>query len=504
MKALVRPTLVVTGFTMGAQLTALLAQAVIARFLGAGSETDALFAALTLPQYATNIISGAMGVVLIPVFMECRAKSGSEEAWRFATGILGTSFIVFSVIAALGVLFAEPLLRVAVPGLSDEARRMAAGLSLALWPFMVFSGVASILISLHQIEGRFTKAAVAPFIGAVVYLALLAVLVPRYGALGAATATTLNVAVQCAMLAHIVIQRSRFPLAFSHPGVVMLLGLIGPLLLSNVFIRSTIVIDRFLASDLPSGSISHLGYAFRVVSAAGVAVSAGLGAVLFPPLADAIARHDIARFRETASRSLRIAWLVVAPLMTISMALAPSAIELVFERGEFGAADSAAVGLLLRIYLLALISMSLATVTSRAIYALRATRLIALAGSIEAIAYLGYTYLLARTFGAPGIAAGFVIYYSISMLWQGVYLRQATGGTGGRRVTAALGATTALSAIAGAAAWGVTLLLGTAAGRVTAGGTTGVALYVAALAAARPRDAVDLWSLLRQTKPVSE
>lgn len=54
--------------------------------------------------------------------------------------------------------------------------------------------------------------------------------------------------------------------------------------------------------------------------------------------------------------------------------------------------------------------------------------------SIESVAYVLYTTILARFLGAVGVALGFVFLFNGSLLWQVIILRYKTGNSGGRTV----------------------------------------------------------------------
>jgi putative peptidoglycan lipid II flippase len=495
---LLRPAIVITGFTVGAQILALLSQTLIAANLGATTDADSLFAAMTLPQYVTAIFTGALSIVLIPAFVHRRAEQGEEVAWRFASDVVNATAVFLLALVALAMVFSRPLLTLVVPGLSAAALGKAAAVSLVVWPSVAASGLVAVLTSLHQVRSRFTWSSFVPLLGAAANLALLVLLASRYGVTGVAIAFTANLILQAALLANAFARGQYRPsLRLTDAGLREVARLAVPLVLSGAFARSTIVVDRFLASGLPAGTISHLGYAFRIVSALSIAISSGLGAVLFPPLSDAIARKEMAEFRELASRSVRTLWLVVAPVIAIGAAVTLPAVQLVFQRGAFTSQDAVAVAGLLQIYLVALVALALATITGPAMYALRATRFLAIMIAVESIAYVAYTFELARALGAPGIAWGFALYAVISIGWQSVYLRIATGGRGGRRIARSLATTTAWAGAAGVVAWLASLPVHSPLARVALGGACGLAAYLAALCITRPEEAKGVWKIVR-------
>jgi putative peptidoglycan lipid II flippase len=254
-----------------------------------------------------------------------------------------------------------------------------------------------------------------------------------------------------------------------------------PLLLSGIFNRWTPVIDRYLISGLPSGNIALLGYAYQIVQLGALLISSGIGTVIFPHLASSAANNNLAELRQTVSLSLRLMWLLVAPIITIGAVLAFPAVLLVFARGQFDIADATSVAALLRIYLLALGGMALGSLTGRSLYSLKATRLVAIGGVTQAIVYVGYTAVLVHIIGAAGAALGYVLLFNGSLLWQLLFIRRMIGGTGGRNIVTSFLRTGMAALIGGGTAWAVGSLTINPWLELAFGGLTGMVSYAAML-----------------------
>lgn len=474
--AAARQAALVSTFTLGAQMFALVAQVAFAVVFGASSRSDAFFAALALPLYVTTILVGSVSVVFVPILAEHRARAGAQGSTEVAAGALQLVSLSLSAVAVAGIAFAEPLIAWTVPGLDPEARALATELAVLLWPSVIGSALVALLSALWQIEGRFGWAAAVPLVGAGVNLGVLVALTPGIGVVGAAVAWTASSAVQVVLLAPILRRYWRAGLALSHPGVIALVSGLAPLALANVFIRASTLLERYLGSQLEPGELSQVSYASRIVAAVGIFVAAGPGAVLFVRLANDAAAGDRSRVAGTVSRGIRAIWLVVAPLVALMIALAEPAVRLALEHGAFSRADSLAVAALVRVYSLSVVAVALSAVTAHAIYALRATRLVAAVGAVEGIAYVIYTSLLAQRYGATGIALGFSIYYLGSVTWQLVYLRHATHAGGGGTARSFL-VTTAIAGACGLAAWVAGNGVEAPLPALVAGVAAGIALY---------------------------
>ncbi|WP_223182836.1 MULTISPECIES: murein biosynthesis integral membrane protein MurJ [unclassified Streptomyces] len=139
---------------------------------------------------------------------------------------------------------------------------------------------------------------------------------------------------------------------------VLVLGLIAPVVAFSLCRQSQTLIERFLASPLPAGAISHLNYAQKVAQLP-MAFSLMLCTVSFPTVARALAAGDAEAARRRVERDLLLAAVVVLVGASTVIATAPRIVELLFERGEFGRPDTLATGAVMRVYALGLLGQTM-------------------------------------------------------------------------------------------------------------------------------------------------
>ncbi|MEO8257198.1 MAG: lipid II flippase MurJ [Acidobacteriota bacterium] len=475
-----RQAAIVTFLSVAGQLVGLLTQVVIAGIFGARAEMDAFLAASTLPQYVVAVLLGALAVVFIPVFIDYDGSGRTGEAWRVASSVVTTTGLLLTALAIAGMLLAEPLIRITTPGLSPESLALAARVARIMWPGIAASGVVVLLIGVYHATGRFAWAALVPVLGAGLNLVLVLVTVRAWGVIGLAWAGVASMAFQAVLLWWGVAGQARIrpALDWRHPGVAQVVVLLWPLAVSSLLTRYTQLVDRYLASSLAEGAIAHLAYAFRLVTLVSLFLSTGIATVIFPRMALNSAVGDAAALRRTLSLGLRVMWLGVAPAIGLGVALSYPMITALIERGAFLATDTAAVSVLWRIYLVSMAAGCLGSVTGRAFYALKQTRTVAVIGVIEALAYVVYTPWLAARFGAAGVAAGYVLYLSLSVGWQLPLLRWRLGRGGGRLFCGSFARTGAAALIGGAAASAAAALVDTAWAQLVVGGCAGVLTYL--------------------------
>ena len=498
MKRLFKPTLLVTIFLILGQGLVFITQIVIAALFGADANMDAFLAASTVPKYLIAVLIGSLSMVFVPVFIDYMATSREDEAWEIASSVINLCFLLLVVLTVLGMVFPSVILRLIAPGLHETTHFLAVKIALITWPGILAIAIISLLISISQSQFRFGWPAAVPVIGAAASLLLTVVFSKLWGIVGLAVATTGGLVLQACLLLPIALRTGRYRLSLDwrHPGVVKVLTLFLPLLLVNLISKSTSIVERFLASSMSEGSISHLNYASNLSLAAILLISTGITTVIFPRMAVNVARNDMAGLKHSMSSGLRFMWLAVAPAMALGIALALPLVSAAFLRGQFNAADAVAVASLLKIYLLSLPGACLAGITGRSLYALKDTRIIAVIGSIESIAYLFYTYYLAHYFGTIGVAWGYVIFFNISLLWQLIVLRYKTGNTGGRTIISSFNRIGIAAVIAGIVTWGLSTLTTNILVQLILCGTAGVVVYVGAVFAFQLPEARVLWNTL--------
>jgi putative peptidoglycan lipid II flippase len=485
-----RSTIFITIFALASQVVRLFIQAVIASFFGATEYMDAYFAANTLPQFLLIVMVGTLGTVIIPIFVQNKSNGDETSAWKIANTVATVTGIILIVLALVGFVFAKPLLRISTPGLSEAGLSLAVVIARLVWPTIIATGLVTLFTGIFQAEEKFFWPAAIPLISACVNLGAVFVLAKPFGLIGVAIAAFLDITMQAVWLLALLLRKGKFrpQLALRHPGVRELYFLLIPLVASSLFTRWTPVLDRFLASQLSAGSISHLGYSYRLVAMISGLLSIGIPTVIYPRLALSAAQNDIASLRKTFSQGLRMMWLMVCPVTTIAISLSLPIVRILFERGLFNIADSTEVALLAKIYLLSVVGGCIGSVTGRVFYAMKATKLIAIVSVIESVLYAAYATILMKNFGAAGIASALAIYVDVSIVWQCAVLWFKLGKGRVRSLPASFLRTTVASVVAGLASYGTSVLISNPWLKTITGGIIGIAVLYAGLKIMRSDD----------------
>ncbi|MFG2262239.1 murein biosynthesis integral membrane protein MurJ [Streptomyces sp. NPDC048720] len=411
---LARAALVTASLSIAGSLLGLVRDQSLARLFGAGRDTDAFLVAWTVPEFAaTLLIEEGLAFALIPAFSAALARRAQgapgDPVRSLVAGSLPRLSLAFAAVGALLAAAAPQLVGVLAPGLPDPAlavdcTRLTATCVLSFG----FAGYCSAALRAH---GRYlAPAAIYVVYNAGIITAMYALgghWGVRSAAFGVAAGGFLMVAVQLPDLVRRLrdrqVTRAVSGDAAAVPPVDM--TLMATVLLFGLCRQSQVLIERFLASQLPAGAISHLNYAQKVAQIP-MMLSMMLCTVTFPVVARALADGDTERARTRVERDLAVAAGLVLLGAAAVLACAPQLIGFLFQGGAFTAADTAATADVMRVYALGLLGQTLTGVLVRSYFSAgRATwyPLAAMAAGIVVTSWIGAATIGA--WGVTGIAA---------------------------------------------------------------------------------------------------
>ncbi|MFF4654919.1 murein biosynthesis integral membrane protein MurJ [Streptomyces sp. NPDC001381] len=409
---LARAALVTAALSVAGSLLGLVRDQALARLFGAGSDTDAFLVAWTVPEFAaTLLIEDGLAFALIPAFsmaLARRAQGAPGDPVRaLVAGTLPRLTLAFAAIGALLAAVAPQLVGVLAPGLPDPA--LAVDCTRLTATCVVSFGLAGYCSAALRAHRRFVAPAaiyVAYNVGIVTGMfALGGLWGVRSAAAGVAVGGCLMVVVQLPSLLRQLRRRTPDGEAAGEEARPLDTALLVTVLLFALCRQSQVLIERFLASNLPAGAISHLNYAQKVAQMPMI-LSVMVCTVTFPVVARALAEGDTERARNRVERDLSLAACIVLPGTAAVVACAPQIIELLFQRGAFTAEDTAATAGVMRVYALGLLGQTLTGVLVRSYFSAGRGRWYpvgAMAAGIVVTSCLGA--LAVGPWGVYGIAA---------------------------------------------------------------------------------------------------
>ncbi len=347
-----------------------------ARF-GQSPELDAFLAAFRVPDTIFNLlVAGALASAFIPVFTGYLAKEREDEAWRVASTVLNAMLVLLVLLSAV-MWVAAPWVVPLFANFPDPAQ---VGLTVHLTRIMllspIFMGLSALFTGMLNSYRQFLAGATAPLVynAAIVAFALFAA--PFLGvdalAYGVVAGAALMWLVQ---VPELTFRRTRYSFSFDvgHAGVREIARLTGPRTLALGSVQFVLIVDTFLASRMPEGSLTALNYAFQLLMLPLGVFSIAISAAVFPTLSHYASLGQQVRMRRALQQAIRWILFLTLPTAIAMIVLRRPVVNLLFEYGRFGPAAREATQAAFFFYSLGLAGHALVQILARAYYASKDT-----------------------------------------------------------------------------------------------------------------------------------
>jgi putative peptidoglycan lipid II flippase len=415
-------TLLLVGFFMADKAIGLIRQVLIVRQFGLSRELDVFNVANNFPDLLFALISGgALAMAFIPVLTQTLTLEGRESAWRLFSRIANLAFLVTLGIAIVVGLLSEQMVQWQVgiaPGFERSQQVLVADLMrLNLIATIIFS-ISGLVMAGLQANQHFLLPAAAPIFYNFGQIFGALILAPAVGyRLGSIELPAYGMGVHglvygviIGAVLHLLIQ---FPglIKFHYrwqPGINLndkavrqVLSILGPRLLTMLFIQLIFIVRDNLASRLATGSVSALTYGWMFFQLPETLIGTAIGTAMLPSLAALAAKNDWEEFAHIIDRAVQTLIVLTIPVaFVISIGLG----GIISTAFHFTEAQTSLIMWVTRGYLLGLAGQSVLEVAVRSYYARKDAVTPLIAAAINLVVYSGFAILLSNFLGAVGIS----------------------------------------------------------------------------------------------------
>jgi len=396
----------------------------IASYFGARYFTDAFFLAQVIPVLGASLVTSALPLVFIPLFISEREKD-RESGERFASSVFwGIIFFVFifSLIIFLG---SAPITRLVAPGFSGEQLELTRRFLVSLLPLFLFQALAGFFTAYLQAQKHFFSPALAFSITNIPIILFIILFAHKIPFQSLVWGFNIGYFLQCITLLPVAIYFGFNPflsLNFFQPLVKRLLILILPVVIGSSLSYIDMLIARAVASSLGEGIISALNYSYRLMGVPLGLMAGSISIAVFPFMSSKASVDREALAKETM-RGLYASWLVALPIGVIFFVLSQPIIRIMFERGAFTPQATKITADMLAFFSLGIPAMTAWQIATRAFYALQDTITPLKVGFIQIAIDIALLLTLPRIMGYKGLPLATAISISIGflLLWNALY-----------------------------------------------------------------------------------
>jgi len=433
---------VVGAATLASRVGGFVRDLVIAYFFGAGPAADAFFVAFRIPNLLRRLFAeGALTIAFIPVFTEVLKQKGREEAYLLARSTFGILALILLAVCALGTAFAPEVVRAMAPGFAPGGQSYDLAVTLTRWclPYIFFVSLTALAAGVLNSTGHFFAPAASPVVLNLCLIGSAVALAPRVDppVMSLAVGVILGGLGQLLMqLPYLKARGLSFKPAWdlANPALRRVVKLALPAAFGAAVYQLTVFINTVLASLLPTGSVSYLYYADRLIEFPLGIFAIAVSTAILPSLSRQAADNDHPALIDTMGFGIRLTMFINLPAMVGLIVLAQPLVLLLFARGQFGSAEAVATAGALWGYAAGLWAFAALRSVLPAFYALKDTVTPVKVGVVTLVINLAASLLLMGPFKHTGLALATSISGAANLailLWL---LRKRLGPLGGRRI----------------------------------------------------------------------
>lgn len=390
----------------------LLVKSSMAKFFGAGTISDAYFAAFTIPQQIGDfLVGGILFLVIIPIFQERKVDVGDKAAEDDISGLLKLSSLCLFIITVVYFLGIPLILPVLFSGFNQETLDLTISLSRWLSPSILLMGLSLIYISFYHAHRIFTIPALAVLFFPLISLLSLWGLPESWGIQRLVYGNLIGSFLGLITLILLIRKKINWQLSnwnIWNPTTKKTFMLAWPVLLSVIIGRIVPLTQQNVASKLSfAGAISLLEYSLFIVNFASMAVLSPISTAIFPHMGEQKASSDIKTVLATYTRGLSVIIFLTVPIVMLFSLEASNILKVVFKRGLFSNEEVEICAILLSIFSIMILFQCIGQITSIMFFIFQDTKVISLISSGIYLLTVPLYVLLAGLLGIYGIAMVF-------------------------------------------------------------------------------------------------
>ena len=322
---------------------------------------------------------GSLTISFVPVFTEYLEKKSRQEALELAQNIFTILSVILALVSVVGILISPVIVGILAPGFISDPDKFALTVFLnrLMFPYIFFIALVALCMGILNSFRHFAAPALSPVMLNISMIAATLTLHDCFAqpitalAVGVLIGGVLQLAMQWPFLRKFGIG-FKFRFNLRHPGIKQIGALMLPAILgAGVSTINVAIVGMILASLLPSGSVTYLFYADRVMELPLGIFGIAIGTATLPSFSKHVAGGQIEELKSSISFSLRLILFLTIPATFALMALNFPIISVLFQRGAFDERAAILTGQALFCYALGLCAYSVLRVFVSSFYSLQ-------------------------------------------------------------------------------------------------------------------------------------
>ncbi len=400
----------------------------VAYYFGASAQVDAFVVAMLIPAMVLGIISGGMQAVIIPVYTE-KKKEDVEKARLFVNQVFFINLILLGFLSLFMILFPALFVKLVAYGFHEQRLSLAAYFLRYLVIFGFLNVFVGFFVGLLQSEKQFLFPAVTLLIGNSLIPASILLFARRIGINSWTIGEISFGAFAFSVLFLFLFFEKKLFHAFQVFHIKWREILQFFALLLPVFFTSGVnviyqIVDKSVASSLPSGSVAALNFAQLIYRIPYGLLAVPIATSVYPTLSSLAAEKEYLKYTEVIKKTFSLLSFIALPISLFFIVYSNVIVNLLYRHGAFTEHAASLTAFAVSMYSIGLIAFSLNFFFQRVFFSFKDTKTPLYITIFTVLLNAVGDVLLSKVWGVGGIGLATSISAIMSLFLYLLFIRK--------------------------------------------------------------------------------
>ena len=365
-----RGTIVIVLVGIVAKVASFIAEAVLAAYLGTTYQSDAYYMISSVHGVVYPMLSIGIWKVFLPLYKSHIAKGEMDTAYTLTNKSLSFFTAVSLAVVALLMIFAPVVVSIVGPGFNGETRTLCIKLVRISAPMYVFIIASAVYASVLQCHNKFLGSQIREVASHIPTILAAIFFYRRFGV------DAMAIALVVAGILRLVIElpfvnwgyKFKPDFKFRTQEFALMLKRMPSALVSAGVVQLNTLVDKAMASTLPTGTVSGLNYGHKLMNVFSGLLSSAIATAMYPQMIELISLDRKEELGRLVEKIINIFCVLMMPITVACILFRTELVSAVFQRGAFDVSSTALTASVFALYCLGLFFVACNTVISNIFY----------------------------------------------------------------------------------------------------------------------------------------
>lgn len=417
---------IILGCSIVAKVLSYIWEALIAAYLGASDQADALYMVTSIFGILYPILDLGIWKVFLPIYKTKLVEKDDHKAEYIANVAITLFFILSAALVLFLLVCAKPLVAIVAPGFEAEKQSVTVQYLRISAPTYLLMATASVVGAMLQSREKFLGSQIREIGTHASKIIFVFVCFRFLGIYAAVTAMIIGSIFRLLIQLPFVNWKWKFRpnFHFKDPDVVPMLKGLPSVAVTAAIAHINGLVDRTIASGAVSGSVACLNYGHKLMNVFSGMISTAISTAVYPTMIEYIAKKKTDNLNTLLTKVISALGYIIIPLSCFCILFSKELVTAAFQRGAFDAAATELTAGVFMGYCVGMLFVGIETVITNVFYGFGDTRITMYISIVQIVLNVGLDLLLVRVWGVAGLAFATSIAAIVCLCIRFLFLRK--------------------------------------------------------------------------------